>query len=140
MCSKKKVPDQTVATILLHQAAVQRIRGLMNFVYFTKIAATTWYINKIIPVSIALLGISSVFYEDLGHSFVALTMDYLYTWREDLLHIPYFRKQFLKLLFVEFKNCRKFKQLPQIVSKTIFFLNLKTVGNSNSCHKFQFFT
>ena len=33
---------------------MQRFRGLMNIVYFTKIATATWSINKIIPVSIAL--------------------------------------------------------------------------------------
>ena len=44
-------------------------------------------IRLYIPVSKALLGISSVFYEDLGHSFVALTMDYLYDWMEDLIYI-----------------------------------------------------
>jgi hypothetical protein len=41
--------------------------------------------DTIIPVSIALLGISSVFYEDLGHSCVALTMDYFYIWTEDYI-------------------------------------------------------
>ena len=94
---QKKVPDQTVATTLLHQAVVQRFSGLMSFVYFTKIAAATLSINKIIPVSIALLGISSVFYEDLGHSCVSLTMDNLYDWMEDLIYIGYvFVKQALK--------------------------------------------
>ena len=58
-----------------------------NFVYFTKIAAATWSIDNTLPVSKSLLGISSVFYEDLGHSFVALTMDYLYDWMKDLIYI-----------------------------------------------------
>ena len=84
---QRKVLDQTVATILLHQAAVKMFSALKNLVYFTKTAAATWSIKKIIPVSIALLDISSVFYEDFGHSFVALTMDYLYDWMEDLIYV-----------------------------------------------------
>ena len=63
MCFEKKIPDQTAATILLHQL-LERFSELIKnisdmpksetFVYFTKITAATWSINKIITVSRAL--------------------------------------------------------------------------------------
>jgi hypothetical protein len=62
---RKKVSDQTAATIWTRQLSIQFIgKGLVilsgppksgTFVYSTKVTTATWYINNIIPVYISLV-------------------------------------------------------------------------------------
>jgi len=78
---------ETTAPIGLHQTEVQMVEWFSElikknlsdlqksetFVYFTKITAATWSINKIIPVSIALVPSISLFLASQSPSLLQLT-------------------------------------------------------------------